>query len=76
MSGQSLIQVRIDNDVKHKANEIFEEIGIDMPTAIRMFLKRTISQKGLPFDINLPAGAKASGEITKMTVTHIPAKPS
>ena len=76
MSGQSFIQVRVDNDIKLKANQIFDEMGIDMPTAIRMFLKRTILHNGLPFDINLPSGVTTPYENNKMTVTHIPAKPS
>lgn len=51
MPEQSFIQVRVDNNLKQDANAIFEAMGIDMPTAIRMFLKRTILERSLPFDI-------------------------
>ncbi len=45
----SLIQVRVDDALRQEATEIFEELGIDMSTAVRMFLKRTVKEKGLPF---------------------------
>ena len=46
------IQVRIDKEDKDKAVKIFEEIGIDISTAVRMFLKKSIKVNGLPFSAN------------------------
>ena len=46
------IQVRIDKEDKDKAAKIFEEIGIDISTAVRMFLKKSIKVNGLPFSVN------------------------
>lgn len=46
------IQVRIDKEDKDKASQIFEDIGIDISTAIRMFLKKSIKVNGLPFSVN------------------------
>ena len=37
-----------------QAAAIFEELGLDLPTAIRMFLKRTVQQNGIPFSMTLP----------------------
>ena len=48
-----VLQVRIDNDLKFQANEILESIGLDLSTAIRMFLKKVIIERGLPFDAKL-----------------------
>ena len=36
----SLLQIRLDDELKSEANALFEALGIDLPTAIRMFLKR------------------------------------
>jgi DNA-damage-inducible protein J len=47
----SLVQVRIDEKLKDEVSEIYENFGIDLPTAIRIFFKKTISVKGLPFDL-------------------------
>ena len=44
-----LVQVRIDDQTKIKANIVFEELGLDMSTAIRMFLKKVIEVRGIPF---------------------------
>ena len=46
------IQVRIDKEDKDKASKIFEELGIDISTAVRMFLKKSIKVNGLPFAVN------------------------
>ena len=47
---QALLQVRVDRALKEQTAAIYDAIGIDLPTAIRMFLKRTIMVGGLPFE--------------------------
>lgn len=47
---QALLQVRVDRGLKEQTSAIFDAIGIDLPTAIRMFLKRTVMVGGLPFE--------------------------
>ena len=44
------INVRVDDDVKREASAIFSDIGLDMSTAINMFLHQAIMQEGLPFE--------------------------
>ena len=48
----SVLQIRIDEDLKNNAAEVFDSIGLDLSTAIRMFLNKSILINGLPFDIN------------------------
>ncbi len=47
----SLIQVRLDSETKEQASSLFESFGLDLPTAIRMFIKKSLMVKGLPFDV-------------------------
>lgn len=47
----SVIQVRVDDELRQEATEIFDDLGIDMSTAVRMFLKRTVKERGLPFSM-------------------------
>ena len=47
----ALIQARIDDVLKSEVEDIFQEIGIDTPTALRMFFKAVVRYKGLPFDL-------------------------
>ena len=47
---QTLLQVRVDRELKEQTASIYDAIGMDLPTAIRMFFKRTVMVGGLPFD--------------------------
>lgn len=50
----SLLQVRVENSLKDKAASVFENLGIDISTAVRMFLKRAVIENGIPFRMTLP----------------------
>jgi DNA-damage-inducible protein J len=50
---RSTVQVRIDDDTRIKATALFERMGLDIPTAIRMFLKQSVETNGLPFQPKL-----------------------
>ena len=46
----ALLQIRVDEELKNQANAIYNELGIDLSTAVRMFLKKSILEGGIPFD--------------------------
>ena len=45
--------VKVDKEVQDKSEEIFNELGLDMNTAINIFLNKTIYENGIPFDLKL-----------------------
>ncbi len=47
----STIQIRVDDDLKVKSDELFKDLGTDTTTAIRMFLKQALAVNGFPFEI-------------------------
>ena len=47
----STIQVRADDDLKTKSDNLFRELGTDTTTAIRMFLTQAVAYNGFPFEI-------------------------
>ena len=49
----SLVQVRMDTELRDSANTIFDELGIDMSTAIKMFLKKCVAEGGIPFSLKI-----------------------
>lgn len=49
----SAINVNVPSDVKEEATNLFNSLGLNMSTAINIFLKRAIYEKGLPFDVKL-----------------------
>lgn len=54
MTNQTLVQFRVDNDLKKEVTEIYQALGMDLPTAFRMFMIRTKIEHGLPFPAVLP----------------------
>ena len=75
MQEQTLIQVRIDTALKEEATAVFEEIGMDMPTAIRMFLKRTVVNHCFPFEIANTQAVSKKEALPNKTEIKIPASP-
>ena len=47
-------QIRIDKEVKAEAVELLKELGLDMSTAVNMFLHQLILRNGLPFSVTVP----------------------
>ena len=47
----STIQVRVDNELKTKADQLFQDLGTDTTTAIRIFLTQALAVNGFPFEI-------------------------
>ena len=52
----STIQVRVDDDLKAKADELFKDLGTDTTTAIRIFLTQALAVNGFPFEIKKISG--------------------
>ena len=51
-------QIRIDSGVKKQANELFNELGLDMSSAVNIFLRQCIMRGGLPFKVEVPQYSK------------------
>ncbi len=47
-------QIRIDEEVKKQATELFAALGLDMSSAVNIFLRQSIIQGGIPFDVKVP----------------------
>jgi len=54
MADQTLVQFRVDSELKKEVTEIYQALGMDLPTAFRMFMIRTKIERGLPFSATLP----------------------
>lgn len=50
----SVLQIRVDDELRKKAAAVYEQLGIDTSTAVRMFLSRSVLQNGIPFSMTLP----------------------
>ena len=45
------INVRVDSDLKSQAEDLFSDLGLNMSTAINIFLKSAVSHDGIPFEV-------------------------
>lgn len=45
------INVRVDTDLKKSAETLFNDLGLNMSSAITMFLKSAVSHDGIPFEV-------------------------
>ncbi|MCD8348502.1 MAG: type II toxin-antitoxin system RelB/DinJ family antitoxin [Lachnospiraceae bacterium] len=45
------INIRTDEDIKAKCESLFESLGMNMSTAINIFLRQSLRTNGLPFDV-------------------------
>ncbi|WP_455616154.1 type II toxin-antitoxin system RelB/DinJ family antitoxin [Eisenbergiella sp.] len=47
-------QIRIDEELKKQATDLFAQLGLDMSSAMNIFLKQCVLRGGLPFNVELP----------------------
>ena len=45
------INIRVDSDIKSEAQNVFLSLGLDMTTAINIFLRQVIQRRGIPFAV-------------------------
>lgn len=63
------LYVRIEPDVKEQAEEILSTLGIPASNAINMFYKQIILNRGLPFEVKIPATRPVN--VTELTETEL-----
>ncbi|MFM2340219.1 MAG: hypothetical protein RLZZ360_855 [Candidatus Parcubacteria bacterium] len=51
MASQNTIQIRIDSKTKEAARKTLDELGIDMSSAVKLFLTNVVHRKGIPLDL-------------------------
>ena len=47
------INIRVDSDLKKKAEAIYSQLGMNLSTAMNVFLRSSIRYGGIPFDLRL-----------------------
>lgn len=66
----TVLQVRIDDDLKTQAGMVYDQLGLDLSSAVRMFLKKSVAVNGIPFDVrNGSSVARAESAVNNMRRT-------
>lgn len=54
--------ISLDVDVKDRAQSVLSELGLDLSTAVGLFLRQTIREKRIPFEVSLNVPGEVSGK--------------
>ncbi len=62
-----MFNVAFEPEVKEQAERVLDQLGIPMSNAVGMFLRQIVLQRGIPFEVKLPAYEEpvAYGSLTK-----------
>lgn len=55
MARTSNVFARVEPEVKEQAEKVLNQLGIPMSNAVGMFLRQVVIQRGIPFEMKLPA---------------------
>jgi len=53
MAGTTNFSVRMDSDLKKECEALFSELGMNLTTAINVFLRQSLRAGGLPFEVRV-----------------------
>ena len=53
MAGSTNISIRMDSDVKAQADALFGELGMNLTTAINIFVRQALREGRIPFEISI-----------------------
>lgn len=45
------VTIRMDNEIKKEAEELFNDLGFNLTSAINIFIRRAIAEQGIPFEV-------------------------
>ena len=53
MAKTSIFSVRIDSDIKKQSEALYGELGVNLTTAINVFLRQSLRVGGFPFEVRI-----------------------
>lgn len=56
MNTHETIQIRIDKKTKEAARKTLDALGLDMSSAVKLFLHNVINRQGIPLDLRTENG--------------------
>ncbi|GHU51976.1 DNA-damage-inducible protein J [Clostridia bacterium] len=52
MENTTKVGFRVNSELKKEAEELFTELGLNMTSALNMFLRKAVLTQGIPFDVS------------------------
>ena len=73
MNESTNVSIRIDTQLKKQAEELFTDLGMNMTTAMTMFLRQAVRNQGIPFEITrIPNTETAAAMLEAKKIAHDP----
>ena len=74
MSSVSNVSFRVDRDLKNQADTLFQSLGLNMTTAFNMFLRQSVREGRIPFEItiNVPNSDTVAAMLETMQLASDP----
>ena len=74
MAATTNLNIRIDKDLKERADAVFSEMGMSLTTAFNIFVRQTLRQGKIPFDIFTdPFYSESNMRVLRSTVADMDA---
>ena len=68
MADTTNLSIRIDRDLKEEADQVFNELGMNLTTAITVFVRQAVRQKKIPFEIALYPESESKENIMREAI--------
>ncbi|MCD7732962.1 MAG: type II toxin-antitoxin system RelB/DinJ family antitoxin [Oscillospiraceae bacterium] len=74
MANSTNFSVRMDSDIKKQCEALYGELGMNLTTAINVFLRQSLRVGGFPFDVRLdqPNKETISAMLEAERIAHDP----
>ena len=68
------ISIRMDSEIKNRADALFDELGMNMSTAFNIFVRQALREGGLPFEVklNYPNGETVAAMLEAERIANDP----
>jgi len=65
MGNTTNLSIRIDRNLKEEADQVFTALGMNLTTAITVFVRQAVRQKKIPFEIALYPDDNGNGDLMR-----------
>ncbi len=71
MAETTSVTFRMDAEDKRRAEQLFSALGLNMSTALNMFIKQALRYNGLPFDVSIPDNSDDDFFYSRANMEHL-----
>jgi len=64
-TNKTRVTIQMDRDLKEAAARLFEDLGINMTSAVNVFLRKAVEENGIPFPVASASPRKMTSQAPK-----------